>query len=216
MSVSERFQRLPTAAKLLLILTAVLLPIGIALALLGENGIREANDALNDRKVVQSRAAAGGIESLIARNALALRIASAAALQDPAQRGPELCQKTANSLATAPAISRRFALSSPNGELICAYGGFVPKDPTPLVAPGDIRAWIDSTNREVDIRVSKISRLLNASARIVQEHQERARAPAPPGGRLRRGPSRGAGLWRQGGRRCVGHGGRPSVRETRG
>ena len=40
MSVSERFQRLPTAAKLLLILTAVLLPIGIALALLGENGIR--------------------------------------------------------------------------------------------------------------------------------------------------------------------------------
>ena len=168
MSVSERFQRLPTAAKLLLILTAVLLPIGIALALLGENGIREANDALNDRKAAQSRAVAGGIESLIARNALALRIASAAALQDPAQRGPELCQKTANSLATAPAISRRFALRSPNGELICAYGGFVPKDPTPLVAPGDIRAWIDSTNREVDIRVGVVGGMATASLPIAE------------------------------------------------
>ena len=37
---------LPTAAKLLLILTAVLLPIGIALTWVGETGIREANAAL--------------------------------------------------------------------------------------------------------------------------------------------------------------------------
>jgi two-component sensor histidine kinase len=168
MSVSERFQRLPTAAKLLLILTAVLLPIGIALALLGENGIREANDALNDRKVVQSRAVAGGIESLIARNALALRIASAAALQDPGDRGPKLCDKTANALATAPAISRRFALRSPNGELICTYGGFVPKDPAPLVAPGDIRVWVDSANREVDIRVGVVGGMATASLPVAE------------------------------------------------
>ena len=36
MTMAERFARLPTAAKLLLILTAVLLPIGIALAWVGK------------------------------------------------------------------------------------------------------------------------------------------------------------------------------------
>ena len=39
MSLAARFGRLPTAAKLLLILTAVLLPIGIALMWLGESGV---------------------------------------------------------------------------------------------------------------------------------------------------------------------------------
>ena len=35
MSIAQRYARLPTAAKLLVILTAVLLPIGIGLALIG-------------------------------------------------------------------------------------------------------------------------------------------------------------------------------------
>ena len=46
MTAAERFARLPTAAKLLLILTAVLLPIGAALAWIGNNGIRQANASL--------------------------------------------------------------------------------------------------------------------------------------------------------------------------
>ena len=46
MSLADRFARLPTGAKLLLILTAILLPIGIALTLVGSSGIREANAAL--------------------------------------------------------------------------------------------------------------------------------------------------------------------------
>ena len=166
MSAAERFERLPTAAKLLLILTAVLLPIGVALALLGNNGIHQANAALNERNAVQSRAAAGGIESLIARNALALRIASAAALQDSS--GADACNKAANALATAPAISRRFALRSTSGDLLCTYGGFVPKDPTPLVAPGDIRVWIDQPNNEVDIRVGVVGGMATASLPVAE------------------------------------------------
>ena len=163
MSAAEQFQRLPTAAKLLLILSAVLLPIGIALALLGESGIRQASAALNDRNAVQSQAAAGRIESLIARNALALRIASAAALQDSTAKGDAVCRKVANALATAPAISRRFALRSTTGDLLCSYGAFVPKDPTPLVAPGDIRTWIDRANNEIDIRVGVVGGMATSS-----------------------------------------------------
>ena len=47
MNLPDRFERLPTAAKLLLILTAVLLPIGVALTFMGSSGIREANAALS-------------------------------------------------------------------------------------------------------------------------------------------------------------------------
>jgi len=71
MTLAHRFARLPTTAKFLLILTAVLLPIGIALTWLGEIGIRQANVALEGRTEDQARTSAGAIEGLIARNALA-------------------------------------------------------------------------------------------------------------------------------------------------
>ena len=80
MTAAERFARLPTGAKLLLILSAVLLPIGIALVWLGQSGIQQADDALKGRSEDQSRAAGQGIQSLIARDALALRIAANGAL----------------------------------------------------------------------------------------------------------------------------------------
>lgn len=163
MTAAERFERLPTAAKLLLILTAVLLPIGIALAVLGDNGIRQANRVLSDRNAAQSRAAARGVESLIARNALALRIAAAAALGSSAAHGASPCDATANALATAPAIARRFSLRSSSGELLCTYGGFTPKDANPLIAPGDIRVWLDPAAGEVDLRVGVVGGMATAS-----------------------------------------------------
>lgn len=163
MTVAERFERLPTAGKLLLILTAVLLPIGVALAVLGDRGIRQANAALNDRNTVQARAAARAVESLIARNALALRIAAAGALENPAGQGAALCNEAANSLATAPAIARRFSLRSSNGDLLCTYGGFAPKQAAPLIAPGDIRVWVDPDDREVDLRVGVMGGMVTAS-----------------------------------------------------
>src|SRR5690348_5166564 len=95
------FATLPTAAKLLLILTAALLPIGIALTWLGESGIREANSALYGRSQDQAKSAANAVESLIARNALALRVAAAAAI---AGDGGDPCGTALRALTTAPAI----------------------------------------------------------------------------------------------------------------
>ena len=77
-AAARRFAALPTAAKLLLILTAVLLPIGIALVAVGESGIREADQALQGRSHDRARASAAAIESLIARNALAMKVAARA------------------------------------------------------------------------------------------------------------------------------------------
>src|SRR3954463_5447370 len=120
----RRFASLPTAAKLLLILTALLLPIGIALSLVAASGIRDANTMLRDRSANEARSAARAIESLLARNALALRIAAAGAI--PNGNG-DACAKALKALATAPAISRGFALRDSNGNLLCTTEGFVPR-----------------------------------------------------------------------------------------
>src|SRR6185503_6974624 len=107
MSAAERLARLPTAAKLLLILTAVLLPIGVALTWLSETGIRRANSTVLQRSDDQARLAASAVESLIARNALALRIAANGALVDQAANP---CERARRSLAIAPAVSQNFEL----------------------------------------------------------------------------------------------------------
>src|SRR5262245_5533606 len=146
----RRFANLPTAAKLLLILTAALLPIGIALTWLGESGIREANQALRGRSEDQAKTAAGAIESLIARNALALRISAAGPIRN---RGANPCATAAQAVETARAISNRFSMRDTNGRVLCTSGGFEPKNPLPLVAPGNIRAWVDPGAMDIDIRV---------------------------------------------------------------
>src|SRR5678815_937140 len=73
---ARRFAALPTPVKLLLILSAALLPVGIGLVWAASQGIRDANNVLRAQAEEQARLAARGVESLIARNALALRIAA--------------------------------------------------------------------------------------------------------------------------------------------
>src|SRR5439155_17475693 len=106
MSFADRFAKLSTGAKLLLILTVAILPIGIALIWIGETGIRQANIALQGRTEDQEHAAVRSIESLIARNALALRIAAAGAMVNSRS---DPCAEALQALATAPAITRRFS-----------------------------------------------------------------------------------------------------------
>ncbi len=159
MTAAQRFARLPTAAKLLLILTAVLLPIGAALALLGENGIRQGNSALLQRSQDQSRIAAGAIESLIARNALALRIAANAAL---AGGNANACARMRSSLSIAPAVSQDFELETADGKPLCSSGNMADTGTLPLVAPGDIQMRVDPDARAIAVRVGVIDGLATA------------------------------------------------------
>ena len=98
-TAAERFARLSTPAKLLLILTAALLPIGSGLVWVAYDGIREANAGLKAQSDEQARVAAQAIESLIARNALALRIASNGRIG-----GPDPCGQVRRSLNISPAV----------------------------------------------------------------------------------------------------------------
>src|SRR5437868_4263510 len=159
MSMSERFAGLPTAAKLLLILTAVLLPIGVALAWFGETGIRQANVAREGRNEDQSRAAAQAIESLIARNALALRVAANGALAT----GPSgACDRVRRSLAIAPAVAQKFELESADGNSICAVGQIGDTGALPVVAPGDIRVRIAPDSIGIAVRAGVIDGMATA------------------------------------------------------
>jgi hypothetical protein len=175
MTVVQRFARLPTAAKLLLILTAVLLPIGIALAWMGQSGIRQANDALKGRAQDQSRAAAEGIESLIARNALALRISANGALA-AGQEGA--CDRALRSLTIAPGVSQSFEVETDEAKPICTVGTVGATGDLPFVAPGNVKVRIAPELNGVAIRVGVIGGMATA---VVPVQELRAAALDAPG-----------------------------------
>lgn len=173
MGIVQRYAQLPTAAKLLLILTAVLLPIGIGLAIIGEMGIRQANAVLEARNDDQARATAQAIESLIARNALALRIAANGAL---AGGSAGVCERARASLAIAPAVAQSFELETDDGKPICAVGQIGDTGTLPHVAPGDIRVRIAPDSIGIAIRTGVINGM--ATAMISVEELRSASAGA--------------------------------------
>jgi two-component sensor histidine kinase len=160
MTLAERYSRLPTGAKLLLILTAVLVPIGVALAWLGESGIRQANAALEGRNEDQARLAARSIESLIARNALAMRIAANGRIDDA--RG-DSCDRARKSLAIAPAVAQNFELETADGKPVCSVGQTANTGELPIIAPGDIRVRVGPDLRSIAIRAGVMGGMATTS-----------------------------------------------------
>ena len=170
MTVAERFGRLPTAAKLLLILTAVLLPIGVVLVWLGESGIRQANSALLQRSDDQSRIAASAVQSLIARDALALRIAANGALADGSS---DACVRARRSLTIAPGIAQDFEFERPDGSPLCVNGAVGDTGELPVIAPGDIALRLVPASQAVAVRVGVINGMATA---LVPVHELRTSA----------------------------------------
>jgi two-component system, sensor histidine kinase PdtaS len=157
---ARRFARLPTAAKLLLILTAILLPMGIALTWLGESGIRQANEALRSQSSDRAHDASRSIESLIARNALALRIAANGAFEG---RPADACDRAQRSLAIAPAVAQSFELETPDGQPLCKVGDIGDTGVLPLVAPSDIRLRIAPESDALVVRTGVNGGMATAS-----------------------------------------------------
>lgn len=153
MTAAERFRRLPTGTKLFLILTAAILPIGIALVFFGRNEIRAANNALQGRSEDQAEAAAQAIEGLIARNALALRIAANGALAN----GPAgACDRARRTLAIAPGVTQDFELEAPDGTPLCATADVGDTGSLPMTAPGHIALRISPAGDSLAIRAGVI------------------------------------------------------------
>ncbi|MEO7276764.1 MAG: sensor histidine kinase [Sphingomicrobium sp.] len=149
MTYAQRFARLPTAAKLLLILTAVLLPVGLGLTLVGQTGIRQAKLALDAQSQEQSRNAGRAVESLIARNALAIRLAANSAL---AEGTAGACDRARRTLAIAPAVAQSFELETIAGQPLCSAGEVANTGDLPVVAPGDIQTRVAPGSDAVAVR----------------------------------------------------------------
>jgi len=135
-SVLERW---PTGAVLLLLLTVALLPLGLVLALAAKTTLREAEAAQFAHADQESMAAMQAIESLIARNVLALRVAANSAL---ATRSSDPCAVAVRSLSVSPAVAQRFRIRDETGRPICAVSPFQAERNDLIVAPGDVRLWV--------------------------------------------------------------------------
>ena len=149
---AHRFAALPTAAKLLLILTAALLPIGLGLVWIANEGIRQANQVLRERSAERSQTAARAIESLIARNALALRVSANGRIG----RTADPCRRVQSGLSITPGVAQNFALESSDGQPLCEVGEVGETGTLPLVAPGDIALRVSPDREAVVYRVGVV------------------------------------------------------------
>ena len=145
---SNRFSRLPTPAKILLIISLALLPIGLASAWSAKRGLDAANAASAGRAVDQAKVGVEAMSALLARNTLAVRIAANAALSDGTAGA---CEEAQRILAIAPAVAREFTLADTNGMAACTIGNMTPTRNV-RVAPGDIRMWLASTHDAIFVR----------------------------------------------------------------
>jgi len=146
------FDRWPTGAILLLLLTAALLPLGLVLAWVAQQNVEETSSAELQRADQQGLAVAQAIEGLLARNVLALRIAANAALDsDPGAP----CEAASKTLAVSPAVARRFQIRDGMGRPLCADSPYPSERDDLLVAPGDVRVWV-SAQKQVRYRVGVV------------------------------------------------------------
>jgi two-component sensor histidine kinase len=171
---ARRFSALPTTAKLLLILSAALLPIGAVLVWVASQGIRDANSMLRVQAEEQARLAARGVESLIARNALALRIAANGRVQG----SPDPCAAIRQSLTVTPAIAQRFELETVDGARLCEVGEVPETASLPLVAPGDVALRISPDRQALTFRLGVAGGMATGS--LSREELRRAALDAAP------------------------------------
>ena len=169
--MSGAYDRLPTGAKLLLLLSLVLLPIGGALGWSSTTAIHAADEQLRDNANQDARQINGAIGALIARNALALRIAANGAIHNGSASAND-CVEATRTLAIAPAVAHRFELENSVGQPLCATDNFADLDRPPMAVPGQIRLWIASDQRSLLVRTGVVGG--SATTRIPLEEFRRA------------------------------------------
>ena len=139
-----------TGTKLLVLLTLALFPLGLALAWTARTALADSHEVMLYDSQEDGQIAARAVEDLLARNALALRIAANGALYSDLAKP---CEAIARSLALTPAVASRFAIRDTQGDLICVQGSYTSSNNRDLVAPGAYRLWIDPDSKSIRYRV---------------------------------------------------------------
>ncbi|WP_260482485.1 sensor histidine kinase [Sphingomicrobium flavum] len=143
-----------TSLKLLLMLTLALVPIAGLLTWSAIAEVRQQQSSLQARAALTKDASVRAIDGLIARNALALRVAASGAFiagtADP-------CGAAEQSLAITPALSQQFYIGDSEGRLICGADDIVPERVAQAPDYGSIDLWIDRDARGIMLRVGVAS-----------------------------------------------------------
>lgn len=148
--LKQWFRQLPTAGRLLLFLTAAVLPLGLVLVAAATDGINRANEASDGRAGDRGRLAVRAVDSLLARHMLAMRIAANGALDgagDP-------CARVRRALSGAPSAPTSYVLSDTVGTQLCRQGDSGDGGRANLlVAPGQTRVWLQPERGRVFYKV---------------------------------------------------------------
>ena len=119
----SRFTRLSTGAKMLLILSLALFPLGLVAILASVQSAQQKNEDRTHQTMARLEVKAQRINATLARSIVAIGTASGAiALAPP---GSRVCEMTLQRLESGP-LPGRYALFAGNGEQRCATTGFTP------------------------------------------------------------------------------------------
>ncbi|MBB3764336.1 sensor histidine kinase [Sphingomicrobium lutaoense] len=141
---------LSTPVKLLLYLTIALAPIGALLTWSAVSEVRQTQRAILGQADGKMVSAARAVDALIARNALALRVAANGAF---AANTSDPCTAAAKSLEITPALSQRFILTSADGRQLCNDSEIGEVRRGEDVPAGGIAVWLAEDGDGVVTRV---------------------------------------------------------------
>ncbi|HWH17619.1 MAG TPA: histidine kinase dimerization/phosphoacceptor domain -containing protein [Allosphingosinicella sp.] len=131
--IARKWARLSTGVKMLLILSAGLLPLGVIALLASLQSLRESNERRIEETQARVEIKAQRINSALSRSTLTIRTAST--VVSDAAAGSGICQRTLQRLTSVQTTPGRYALFAGDGTLRCATPGYLP--PLELLgAPG--------------------------------------------------------------------------------
>ena len=122
--LASRWSRLPTGPKMLLILTAALLPLGIVAILASLYSARENSIQRAEQTLARLEEKAERLNELLARTVGTVRAAGAAVAAAPPDT--RICETALRRLAGLQMAPGRYALYGPGNRLRCASPGFAP------------------------------------------------------------------------------------------
>jgi two-component system, sensor histidine kinase PdtaS len=138
-SRTGRFARLSTGLKMLLILSAALLPLGLVAIIASIHSAQQKNQERRSETFARLEIKAQRLNAAFSRSILTIRTASAAiAVSPPDSR---VCETTLGRLEQGP-VKARYALYAPSSRLQCASAGFTSHGPVRTAHRAGIRAEI--------------------------------------------------------------------------
>lgn len=137
-ALRQRFSRLSTAVKMLVILGLALFPLGLVAILASVDAVRDGRAGRQTMAQVEATRSAHALDELVARNSLALGIAAATGSRSGGCDLMKRAQRTRPDLALG-----RYALFDEAGRLSCSSEGFAPTAPPRGLTSEQTSVWLD-------------------------------------------------------------------------